>query len=112
MSLITSLIGLFKAGSTDKVAAAAKEATSLVDKLFTSDDERKAFTLKMEQLQQLSQSAIARTARGSMVWSLSIILVYQSVIRDLLIGFGVAMPESAVDVTSLITKVMTLLSGV
>lgn len=112
MNILTTILSLFKTSGTDVVTKNVQAATELVDDLFTSDDERQSFALCMEKLQQASQSAIARTARGSLIWSVSILLVYQSVIRDLLIGFGLTLPESTIDAMSIVTKAFALLAGV
>lgn len=111
LSLVSAVAGLVKAGSTDSVTKKIGEASELVGELFENEQHAQDFAQKMEELQNLSQSALARTGRGALVWAMSIILVYQMVIRELLVAFGLVLPESSVDAGNLLLKLSSLFLG-
>ncbi|ELB2819372.1 hypothetical protein [Vibrio alginolyticus] len=111
MSFFSRLIGLFKVAGVDSVTKTINDVSTLADKLFTSDEERLQWSQAMAKLNQASQSAVARTARGSLIWALAINLVYSGVVRDVLIGFGLNLPPSAIDMAELLEKAMFLLTG-
>lgn len=111
MNLFKSFLGLFKTAGTDAVTATIQEANSLVDKLFTSDKERLQWVQTMEKINQASQSAVARTARGALVWAIAINLMYVGFGCDLLRALGLNLPVPAIGYDVLLKNVMVLLTG-
>lgn len=111
MNLLKSFIGLFQSGGTDTVSATLKEANSLVDNLFTSDEERLKWAESMAKINQASQSPVARTARGALVWAIAINLAYSGFLRDVLVGLGFNLPAPSIGIDVLLKYVMTLLTG-
>ncbi len=115
MSLVTKLSKVFKWFSP--VESAAKgvidSAVGIADRFITTESDRKEFHAEMEKLAQSSKSVVAQTARPSLMWSVSIVLVYQVVVRDFLAHFlNVDLPDAGVNLESLINQVFTLLGGV
>lgn len=111
MGIMSKVLSLFTTAKAGTVKATINEATKLVDGLFTSDEERLKWANTMDKLNLASQSAIARTARGALVWAIAINMVYLGVVRDVLIGFGLNLPPATVEYSTLIEKAMLLLTG-
>lgn len=105
-----NLLSLFR--GKDQAKGLVSEIKELADDLFTSDEERKGFYLKIEQLQMLSNNVLARTGRAALMWSLSLVAVYNLIVRDLLgVFMGVDVPPATLEADKLIGQIVGLIAG-
>lgn len=111
MKLLSGVLGLFKRDE-QKLSKAMGDITEFVDRTFTSDEEKQEFSLKLAKLDAASKSLMAQTGRAAMMWALAIVIVYQLVVRDFCAAaFGWVMPDTGLDIHSLIRGVLSLLTG-
>ena len=103
------------------IAQPIKEVGNILDKLFTSDDERNKAeiakleiekTLLMGQIQTNQQEAVHRSIfvagwRPAIGWTCAIGLFYDVLLRPIAVGFGYPFPS--LDTASLISLIVALL---
>ncbi|QFT40107.1 MULTISPECIES: hypothetical protein [unclassified Vibrio] len=104
-----ALLDLFTPTKPNKLI---KEIGDMGDKLFTSDEERKEFYLKMEQLSSASNNVIARTGRAALMWALAMVAVYNWIVRDAIgIFMHVNLPPAALDAGDLLKHIVGIIAG-
>jgi hypothetical protein len=108
---ITGAVALFRS-QPNATLTLFDTIKSVADEVFTSDEERQKFHNKMEELAQSSKSLMAQTGRAALMWSVSIVVVYQVVIRDVLASFfNVPLAETGFEIEWLLETVFELLGG-
>lgn len=105
------LLGLFKTASKEPVSNAIGELKKIIGGDVGSDETKVKIETVVKKIEATSQTPVSRTARGALIWAVSITLLYQGVVRDALATFlGVDLPSLDACNSGLVDKVMQLLS--
>lgn len=89
------------------------EITSMGDKWFTSDQERKELQTKLEALAATNPHPFVAGGRSAILWALAIVVIYQIAGREILIlCLGIQNPPAPlIDIQVFITHIFKLLAG-
>lgn len=83
--MIKNIKTLFSSKKHDEARSIISEIEQLGDRLFTSDEERAEFALKVQKLYAFHDHWFVAGGRPALAWSMSLVMVYQLILRDILI---------------------------
>lgn len=61
------------------------ELSDMIDRTFTSDEDRKKWQLQIEKLYAFNKNSFIAGGRSAIAWAFAVVVLYQAVIRDALI---------------------------
>ncbi|WP_318491918.1 hypothetical protein [Photobacterium leiognathi] len=104
---------IFKNKAKEKTTSLISEITDMGDKWFTSDEERKALQVKLEELAALNPHPFVAGGRAALLWGLALVVFYQLAGREILIMcLGITNPPAPlIDIQQFITHIFKLLAG-